>query len=276
MSVAAPVLPAKKKDVDPRPVNTRKWQEAETEALLSFLEACGYNQHLTKQAIAAGLNTKDFSQVFNFLLRGFDTSFVINGKVESEVTDVIKALHYPFPPSKTALSAIGASHSWPAFMGLLSWLRELLAYDRAVQLGDQQADAAGAAVPGTSPHFWAYLATSYTSYLAGADEEVASLEAAIEAAFDGVSAEAEAEEARLHNVMRGLLGNLQQLQGGKVRVPPCPPRPPAGRQTPPPPPFADGAAERAGARVRHGGGRVPPLPLHGRGGGVSGGAGSQG
>lgn len=216
-SIAAPLL-AKKKDVDARPLNTRKWQELETEALLAFLEACGYNQHLTKQTVLQGLNTKDFSQIFNFLLRGFDTSFVINGKVESEVTDVIKALHYPFPPSKTALSAIGASHSWPAFLGLLSWLRELLQYDRAVQQWDMQQDAAVQGVPGSPAHFWGYLQVAYTHYLAGADEEIATTEDAISSQFDAVQGAEEAEEAAMQEGMRHLLSQLQALQAQKVRA----------------------------------------------------------
>ena len=114
------------------------------------------------------------------------------GKLEDEVSAVAKALSYPFAPSKTALSTVGAAHSWPAFLGLLTWLRELLAYDRATAVVDAASDAASAATPGSGAHFWAYLCAAYTHYLAGADDEVAALEAAVDASFDAARA---AEEA---------------------------------------------------------------------------------
>lgn len=213
--ISAPLV-LKKKEADTRPTVSKKWQENEADALLAFLEACGYNQHLTKQSVLQGLNAKDFTQVLNFLLRGFDAMFYMNGKLDSEVTEVIKALHYPFPPSRTALTAIGASHSWPAFLGLLSWLRELLQYDRAVQQAEMSMEAAQVGVPGTPSHLWGYLQVAYTQYLAGADDEIAATEAGISAQFDAMQAAEEAEEQQLQVELQGLLGQLGTLQEQKV------------------------------------------------------------
>lgn len=45
---------------------------------------------------------------------------------------VLKHLGYPYSITKTTITTAGAPHTWPTFLGALSWLRELLEYAEAV------------------------------------------------------------------------------------------------------------------------------------------------
>ncbi len=53
-------------------------------------------------------------------------AFVVDKKVEDEVPAVLKKLRYPFNIPKQYMFSIGASHAWPAMLGALDWMRELI------------------------------------------------------------------------------------------------------------------------------------------------------
>jgi kinetochore protein NDC80 len=62
----------------------------------------------------------------------FDRSCKNFGKIEDDVPAFFKRVKYPFQLSKTALVAVGSPHTWPALLGALVWLAELLAYRERV------------------------------------------------------------------------------------------------------------------------------------------------
>jgi len=96
--------------------------------LAKFLMDNDYPQRITAKLLQSPTG-KDFQSILTFLLRLLDPTFALSsgpGKMEDEVHAVFKSLRYPFALSKTALGAVGAQQSWPAVMGAIMWLLELL------------------------------------------------------------------------------------------------------------------------------------------------------
>lgn len=95
-----------------------------------------YPQRITAKILLSPTG-KDFQSILTFLLRLLDPSFSLSsgpGKMEDEVHNVFKSLRYPFQISKTALTAVGAQQSWPAVMGAVMWLLEVVEVRHALQL----------------------------------------------------------------------------------------------------------------------------------------------
>lgn len=159
--------------VDPRNVNSKQFVSDSVIELVQFLEDFGFNQRIAHKTLAAPTG-KDFANIVSFLFRLLDPAFVMSGKMEDEVALVFKTLRYPFPLSKTALTAVGSPHTWPALLASVMWLTELLGYDSAVQ--EAEASDAEAATPGDDAYFWAHLTGSYEAFLAGEDDRVAAMD----------------------------------------------------------------------------------------------------
>lgn len=174
--------------------------------------------HPISAAKLTGPTARDFQTMITFLLRRLDTSFTVAGKVEDEVTLAAKALHYPFMPSKTAITAVGAPTTWPALLAMLLWLVELLRYDQAIKTRDADGSAGLSgedSAAGTADYFWWYLRQAYTLFLAGEDDRIERLDQDIISAFDGqmasIAGEVAAEEATLA-ALEAELNDLQNTQ----------------------------------------------------------------
>jgi len=158
-----------------------------------------------------------------FLLRQLDASFHVQGRVEDEVTLAAKALRYPFPPSKTAITAVGAPTTWPAILAMLLWLVELLRYDAELRVRDADGSAGlsgDAAAAGSGDYFWWYLRQAYSLYLAGEDERVERLECdAVQAAFDAQCAALEAQVRAEEAALAALEAQLREAQGTQSVLP---------------------------------------------------------
>jgi len=157
-----------------------------------------------------------------FLLRQLDSSFHVQGRVEDDVTLVARALHYPFIPSKTAITAVGAPTTWPAILAMLLWLVEILRYDKELKLRDADGSAglageAGAA--GTPDYFWWYLRQAYTLFLAGEDERIERLEEEVAAHFDTQRGALTAELANEEAALAQLEEQLREIQGTQSVLP---------------------------------------------------------
>ena len=112
--------------------------------------------------------------MITFLFRLVDPNFKMQSKMMDEVPLVFKGLGYPFGISKTALSAVGSPHTWPALLASLSWLIELLDYDQeASEAKDEEYREHGSAA---EEMFFEYLRSAYESFLSGDDEVYNALE----------------------------------------------------------------------------------------------------
>lgn len=111
--------------LDPRPLTDKTYMNGCIHALIEFLSDRQYD-HVLSPKILKGPSKKDFCNIIQFLFRQVDPTFEFGVKFEEDVAAQLKNLRYPFAISKTALVAVGSPHTWPALLGSIAWVIELL------------------------------------------------------------------------------------------------------------------------------------------------------
>lgn len=129
---------------DPRPLHDRAFKQACTKDIVSWVLENGYGMPISPQ-ILNNPSSRDFQHIFQFLVRFIDPNFEFRARMEDEIPTLLKRLAYPFTVSKSALSAVGSPHAWPALLGVLTWILELIKYDCA---NAEREAASAAAVEG--------------------------------------------------------------------------------------------------------------------------------
>lgn len=161
---------------DTRHVNTKTFQADSINAIMDFFRLTNYRAGPISAKILASPTGKDFANIITHLCQVLDPTFTLSAKIEDEVQALYKALRYPFTLSKTALSAVGSATSYPAILGALVWLVDLLTYE--MQCRAEEEDG----VAGDAAFVWSYMRDTYSAFLAGDDDRVDELDANLEAA----------------------------------------------------------------------------------------------
>lgn len=146
-------------------------------SLISYVIDHGY-EHPISPKILTNPSSRDFQNIFLFLMRRIDPTFEFQRRFEDEVSVVLKALHYPFSISKSALSAVGSPHTWPSLLGVLTWLMGLLKYGDAKQEKEAASSVNSSSNTASvlSPEerrqqlFHSNMIAAYTQFLLGADD----------------------------------------------------------------------------------------------------------
>ena len=196
--------------------------------VFDFLTETEYPQRVSTKALLGGASAKDFQAILTHIARSLDGHYMVSGKLEDEVAALAKALNYPFTPSKTAIATAGAAHSWPPLLGLLVWLVDLCRYHACLRCRQEEEEAAlvtemaagrAAGAVGSEPHFWWYLRTTYTAYLAGADDAVEGVEAGIAADFEAAAGAVEGEVGEAERSLGASVAELSALAGAAATLP---------------------------------------------------------
>lgn len=203
---------------DPRPLHDKQYMQQCVKNLISYVIDHGY-EHPISPKILTNPSSRDFQNIFLFLLRRMDPTFEFQRRFEDEVPVVLKALHYPFSISKSALSAVGSPHTWPSLLGVLTWLMGLLKYGDA----KQEKEVAAGVVPSSntasvlSPEerrqqlFHSNMVAAYTQFLLGADE-YPELDKTLREHFTEEKMRRDAEIAKLREDRDQLSATLHTLQ----------------------------------------------------------------
>lgn len=80
------------------------------------------------------MSSKDFEQIFQFLVSFLDPAFTITGKMEDSVLLWLKRCGYPFALSKSMLMGIGSR--LPQALAVLMWLYDCVVYSTEVNIID--------------------------------------------------------------------------------------------------------------------------------------------
>ena len=121
---------------DPRPIMEKAYKNTMIRTLITFLGERGYDHQISPK-ILTNPTGKDFYNIVTFLWRGIDPNLKFtttdtrqqSKEFQKKIPFLFKQFGYPFNISKTALSAVGSPHTWPALLASLTWLIELLNYD---------------------------------------------------------------------------------------------------------------------------------------------------
>ncbi|TYZ68740.1 hypothetical protein PybrP1_009324 [[Pythium] brassicae (nom. inval.)] len=158
--------------LDPRPLADKNYMNGCIHALIEFLSERQYD-HVLSPKLLKGPSKKDFCNIMQFLFRQVDPTFAFGIKFEEDVAAQLKNLRYPFAISKTALVAVGSPHTWPALLGCIAWVIELLSYDEIVQRDTNVDEFDGES---GDKAFFEYLGSAYRVFLAGDDDQYNRLE----------------------------------------------------------------------------------------------------
>lgn len=126
---------------DSRPLSDRAYRAACTKDIVQFVLDNGYGMPISPK-ILTNPSSRDFQNILLFLLRCIEPAFEFKKRFEEELPVSLKALGYPFTVSKSALTAVGSPHSWPALLGVLIWLLENIKYKIAKAEVDDAVEAA--------------------------------------------------------------------------------------------------------------------------------------
>ena len=192
---------------DPRPIGNKEYTAEMIEKLIMYMMSNGYTHPLSPKLLMTPTG-KEFANMISFLFRKFDPNFKLQGKIEDEVPLFFKRLRYPFPISKNALYAVGSPHTWPAVLGALTWMVELLTYREQAEAErnkrlHQDAYATGQKV------FFEFTARAYQHFLAGEDEQVAAMEEQLRMQFQERDKELAKEVAELEAKAQSLRSQLK-------------------------------------------------------------------
>lgn len=193
---------------DPRPLTNKQYIQKSVGDLNSFLMEKGYDQPLSPKILNSP-SSRDFQHLFEFLVQLIDPTFCFQKRMEEEVPIVLRSLGYPFPVSKSALSAVGSPHTWPTLLGALNWLSGLLIYDEARRYCEKK-DIERNRKALREDHFNENLEKTYMRFLQGEDT-FPDLDHELIQFFEAENFARTTEIERLESDCRELANTLQAL-----------------------------------------------------------------
>ncbi|XP_052165566.1 kinetochore protein NDC80 homolog [Oryza glaberrima] len=111
-------------------------------------------------------SAKDIVAAFRHLFECLD--FPLHGAFEDDLLFVLRVLRCPFKLTRSALKAPGTPHSWPPLLSVLYWLTLLV--------NSSESGAGGDDSPAASNDLMLYITNSYSLFISGDDDSVASLD----------------------------------------------------------------------------------------------------
>ncbi|GBG92541.1 hypothetical protein CBR_g55876 [Chara braunii] len=153
---------------DPRPINDKNYQQNCIRVILQFLQSHGFNMPMTVKQLSSPTKI-DFMNLITFIYHVIDPNEKLEGKIEDEVPALFKRLGYPFPISKSGLSAVGSPHTWPALLSALRWLVDgWTAVERSMSITQRREEEGKAA-------FDEFINKAYPLFLEAKDDLVESM-----------------------------------------------------------------------------------------------------
>lgn len=111
---------------DPRPVGDKSFASQCARNVIDLLTARGYSKTFSHEKLLKDPSTREFYDVFKFLLNQLDPHLQFDGKMEDEVPAIMKRLKYPVEVNRSKLQAISGPNTWPQLLAVLAWLADLV------------------------------------------------------------------------------------------------------------------------------------------------------
>lgn len=160
---------------DPRPVGDRSFASQCARNVVDLLISRGYSKTFSHEKLLKDPSTKEFYDVFRFLIAQLDPQLEIDGKMEDEVPAIMRRLKYPVEVNRSKLQAISGPNTWPQLLAVLDWLTVLVRINddlieplAACHLGLDSGDPDRAEVG--EHHVLRSLHENYLSFLSGKDD----------------------------------------------------------------------------------------------------------
>lgn len=142
---------------------------------MELLTARGYSKTFSHEKLLKDPSTKEFYDVFRFLIAQLDPQLEVEGKMEDEVPAIMRKLKYPVEVNRSKLQAISGPNTWPQLLAVLDWLTVLVRINddlieplAACQLG--LADMGDSDRDVGDHHVLRSLHENYLNFLSGKDD----------------------------------------------------------------------------------------------------------
>ncbi|XP_077525166.1 uncharacterized protein LOC144136583 [Amblyomma americanum] len=112
---------------DQRPFQDKAFVAESVEKLYAFLQEQSYPHHTTQQLLTR-MSTREFENVFTFLMKFLEPNFAVGrgSRLEDVVLEQLRLLRYPYPLHKSMLMGIGSQPH--KALAIITWLADLVKY----------------------------------------------------------------------------------------------------------------------------------------------------
>mmetsp|Transcript_43461 Transcript_43461/g.86271 ORF Transcript_43461/g.86271 Transcript_43461/m.86271 type:complete len:640 (-) Transcript_43461:207-2126(-) len=111
---------------DPRPVGDKGYAALCARNVVEVLRFHGFPRPMSHEKLLKDPSTRDFFDIFRFLLAQLDPQLEMEGKAEDEVPVIMRRLRYPVEVIRSKLQAISGPNTWPQLLAVLDWLTMLV------------------------------------------------------------------------------------------------------------------------------------------------------
>eukprot|EP00747_Dinoflagellata_sp_TGD_P164879 gnl/TRDRNA2_/TRDRNA2_185426_c0_seq1.p1 gnl/TRDRNA2_/TRDRNA2_185426_c0~~gnl/TRDRNA2_/TRDRNA2_185426_c0_seq1.p1 ORF type:complete len:686 (-),score=154.27 gnl/TRDRNA2_/TRDRNA2_185426_c0_seq1:127-2184(-) len=111
---------------DPRPVGDRHYERQCARKVVEFLNERNFGKPISLDKFLKSPSTKEYFDIFRFLIQQIDPKISMEGKAEDEIPAVMRRLKYPVEVNRSKLQAISGPNTWPQLLAVLDWLITLI------------------------------------------------------------------------------------------------------------------------------------------------------
>eukprot|EP01113_Clastostelium_recurvatum_P040228 TRINITY_DN6235_c0_g1_i1.p1 TRINITY_DN6235_c0_g1~~TRINITY_DN6235_c0_g1_i1.p1 ORF type:complete len:611 (-),score=175.83 TRINITY_DN6235_c0_g1_i1:39-1802(-) len=154
---------------DTRNVSDKAFVKKNAGLLIKYLMDERFPHQINPKQFHQGPSAKEFGLIIEFMYQKYDPNFKLT-KLEDDTPTILNNIRYPFAISKRSFTSV-TPHSWPPMLAALAWFAELLIADEISSQSGVDVDVEDEEKNDGTDMFFDMIARSYTSYMAGADEE---------------------------------------------------------------------------------------------------------
>jgi len=204
---------------DPRPVGDKAYAVQCARTVVDFLAMRGFGRTISFEKFLREPMTKDFYEIFKFLIAQLDPQLEVDGKIEDEVPQIMRRLRYPVEVNRSKLQSICGPNTWPQLLAVLDWLISLIQINDGLiePVADCKLGIAGADAECESDHHMLRtLHENYLQFLSGKDDN--SVEERLRQIYEERVNAVQFEVDRLQEQMGGMETQLHEFRSEHDRL----------------------------------------------------------
>jgi SMC interacting uncharacterized protein involved in chromosome segregation len=161
--------------------------------------------------------TKDFFDIFKFLISQLDPQLEFEGKMEDEIPLIMRRLRYPVEVNRSKLQSICGPNTWPQLLAVLDWLIALIEVNDALIQPIADCKLGLVDDDGEADHFMLEtLHESYLQFLNGKDDH--SVEERLRQVYEERLSGVQSEVDRLQDNLTGMDAQLCEFRSEHQRL----------------------------------------------------------
>lgn len=180
------------------------------------MAARGFGRNISYEKFLREPMTKDFFEIFKFLIAQLDPNLEIDGKIEDEVPLIMKRLKYPVEVNRSKCSCISGPNTWPQLLAVLDWLITLIQVNDNLIAPFAECEQGLADGDEENHHLLRTLHDNYLLFLSGKDDD--SVEERLRLIYEERAGNVQCEVERLQEEMTRMQAQLHDFRAEHDRL----------------------------------------------------------